>query len=75
MGRWTLVGGSTGYGEKVFPNRKVGHVLAHPQPVPGRTKPKFESWRASLDGISCGFAKTMEEAQLRVDFEYKERYG
>lgn len=72
---WHGMGGSTGYGEKVFPNKKVGHTVGFPTPRPGSTKNKFVHWRASLDGFHCGIAKDIREAQLMVESFYKEKYG
>lgn len=65
IGIWTATGGSSFYWEKVYSNRKVGHVTAHVASL----------WQARLDGVYLGSSSTKEDAQLLVDFEYKERYG
>jgi hypothetical protein len=62
---WHTSGGSTFYWEKVYPNKKVGHVTAHVASL----------WQARLDGIYLGSASNKDDAILLVDFEYKERYG
>lgn len=62
---WHSVRGVPLYSEKVFPNRKVGHVMANPNGL----------WRASLDGIICGRAETQQDAQFIVEATYDTKYG
>jgi hypothetical protein len=64
MTEWHTIGGSALYAEKVFPNRKVGHVSATTRTL----------WRCSLDGVPCGSAFTREDAQALVEYEYEMRY-
>jgi hypothetical protein len=65
MRGWHGVGTSSGYSEKVFPNKKVGHAeLVGPG-----------MWVGSLDGVYCGRRASKVEAQKLVDREYERLYG